>query len=234
MNKVMIITGGSRGIGAATADLAGKRGYAVCVNYRHNRAAADTVVAAIEGAGGMAIAVAADVAVESEVVRLFETVDKTFGAITALVNNAGVLDRQARLEEMDATRLNRIFTTNITGCFLCAREAVRRMSKRHGGKARSTPANQSATRSKLIAAAVAKCWRCVFDLPIYRDLLIRKARTPCEIVPSIPDLFLYSFLNSSVFSRSRACRNASCNSCGLMFIVLLLLFALVHLERLRH
>jgi NAD(P)-dependent dehydrogenase (short-subunit alcohol dehydrogenase family) len=134
MNKVMIITGGSRGIGAATADLAGKRGYAVCVNYRHNRAAADTVVAAIERAGGRAIAVAADVAVESEVVRLFETVDKTFGAITALVNNAGVLDRQARLEEMDATRLNRIFTTNITGCFLCAREAVRRMSKRHGGK----------------------------------------------------------------------------------------------------
>ena len=99
---------------------------------------------------------------------------------------------------------------------------------------RSTRANQSATRSKLIAAAVAKCWRCVFDLPIYRDLLIPKARTPCEIVPSIPDLFLYSFLYSSVFSRSRACRNASCNSCGLMFIVLLLLFALVHWERLRH
>jgi NAD(P)-dependent dehydrogenase (short-subunit alcohol dehydrogenase family) len=134
MNKVMIITGGSRGIGAATADLAGKRGYAVCVNYRHNRAAAETVVAAIERAGGRAIAVAADVAVESEVAQLFETVDKTFGAVTALVNNAGVLDRQARLEEMDATRLNRIFTTNITGCFLCAREAVRRMSTRHGGK----------------------------------------------------------------------------------------------------
>jgi hypothetical protein len=97
MNKVMIITGGSRGIGAATADLAGNRGYAVCVNYRHNRVAADTVVAAIERAGGRAIAVAADVAVESEVVRLFETVDKTFGAVTALVNHYISRETKCRL-----------------------------------------------------------------------------------------------------------------------------------------
>jgi NAD(P)-dependent dehydrogenase (short-subunit alcohol dehydrogenase family) len=133
MNKVMIITGGSRGIGAATAQLAGARGYAVCVNYHRNQAAANAVVGAIEHAGGKAIAVAANVAVESEVARLFETVDKALGTVTALVNNAGILDRQARLEEMDAVRLNRIFATNITGCFLCAREAVRRMSTRHGG-----------------------------------------------------------------------------------------------------
>src|SRR5215218_5827007 len=110
MNKVMIITGGSRGIGAATAVLAGKRGYAVCVNYLHNRAAAESVVESIERAGGNAIAVAADVAVESEVERLFQTVDQSLGSVTALVNNAGILEHQARLEEMDAARLNRIFT----------------------------------------------------------------------------------------------------------------------------
>jgi NAD(P)-dependent dehydrogenase (short-subunit alcohol dehydrogenase family) len=134
MNKVMIVTGGSRGIGAATAVLAGKRGYAVCVNYLHNRTAAESVVGSIERAGGKAIALPADVAVEVDVERLFQTVDQSLGTVTALVNNAGILEHQARLEEMDAARLNRIFTTNITGCFLCAREAVRRMSTRHGGK----------------------------------------------------------------------------------------------------
>lgn len=134
MNKVTLITGGSRGIGAATAILAGKQGYAVCVNYLRNRAAADSVVETIERAGGKAIAVAADVAVESEVERLFQTVDQSLGTVTALVNNAGILEPQARLEEMDAARLNRIFATNVTGSFLCAREAVRRMSTRHGGK----------------------------------------------------------------------------------------------------
>ncbi len=133
MNRIVIITGASRGIGAAAAMLAAERGYAVCVNYLRNRAAADTVVDAIERAGGKAIAVAADVSVEADVVRLFETVDRTWGRLTALVNNAGILDRQIRVEDMDAVRLNRIFTTNITGYFLCAREAVRRMSTKHGG-----------------------------------------------------------------------------------------------------
>ena len=133
MNKVLIITGGSRGIGAATAELAGRNGYQVCVNYLQNREAAGAVVRAVEVAGGRAIAVAADVADEDEVRRLFETVDEQLGTVTALVNNAGILERQARLEEMDAMRLNRIFRTNITGSFLCAREAVRRMSTRYGG-----------------------------------------------------------------------------------------------------
>ncbi|HVS26849.1 MAG TPA: SDR family oxidoreductase [Burkholderiales bacterium] len=133
MNKVMVITGGSRGIGAATAQLAAERGYAVCVNYIHNRESADAVVGAIERAGGRAIAVAADVASESEVILLFESVDKKLGPITALVNNAGILEQQTRLENMSAARLNRIFSTNITGCFLCAREAVRRMSTKRGG-----------------------------------------------------------------------------------------------------
>jgi NAD(P)-dependent dehydrogenase (short-subunit alcohol dehydrogenase family) len=134
MNKVIIITGGSRGIGAATAKLAAERGYAVCVNYLQNRTAADAVVSAIQGAGGKAIAVAADVASESDVIRLFETADKELGPLTALVNNAGILEQQMKLEDMNAARLNRVFTTNITGCFLCAREAVRRMSTKRGGK----------------------------------------------------------------------------------------------------
>jgi NAD(P)-dependent dehydrogenase (short-subunit alcohol dehydrogenase family) len=133
MNGIIIITGASRGIGAATAILAAQRGYAVCVNYLRNRAAADAVVDAIERTGGKAIAVAADVSLEADVIRLFETVDRTWGLLTALVNNAGILDRQMRVEDVSAARLNRIFMTNITGYFLCAREAVRRMSTKHSG-----------------------------------------------------------------------------------------------------
>jgi NAD(P)-dependent dehydrogenase (short-subunit alcohol dehydrogenase family) len=133
MPDVLVITGASRGIGAATALLAAERGYQVCVNYRDNRAAAEGVVGAIERAGGRALAVRADVASEPDVVRLFATVDQELGRVTALVNNAGILDRQARLDTMDAARLQRIFATNILGSFLCAREAVRRMSTRYGG-----------------------------------------------------------------------------------------------------
>lgn len=133
MAQVILITGASRGIGAATARLAGDRGYSVCVNYRSHREAAETVVRAIESRGAKAVAVAADVAIESDVVRLFETCDKTLGSLTALVNNAGILETQTRVEDIDAARLTRIFATNIIGPFVCAREAVRRMSTRHGG-----------------------------------------------------------------------------------------------------
>ncbi|AIY41202.1 Short chain dehydrogenase [Collimonas arenae] len=131
---VMIITGGSRGIGAATAHLAAARGYAVCVNYVHNRSAAESVVAAIRGTGGEALAVAGDVASEADVMTLFQTVDSQLGRVTALVNNAGILERQMRVEDMDAARLQRVLTTNVIGSFLCAREAVRRMSTRFGGQ----------------------------------------------------------------------------------------------------
>ena len=131
--KVALVTGASRGIGAATALLAAARGYAVCVNYHSNEAAAAKVVSEIAMNGGKAIAVATDVSSEPDVVRLFETVDSKLGRLDALVNNAGILDRQTRLEALDAGRLNRIFATNITGSFLCAREAVMRMSTRHGG-----------------------------------------------------------------------------------------------------
>ena len=129
----MIVTGGSRGIGAATARLGAERGYAVCVNYRANRAAADGVVASIAAAGGTAIAVGADVASEADVVQLFATVDRALGPVHALVNNAGILERQTRVDAMDAARVDRIFATNVRGAFVCAREAVRRMSTARGG-----------------------------------------------------------------------------------------------------
>jgi NAD(P)-dependent dehydrogenase (short-subunit alcohol dehydrogenase family) len=133
VSQTLIVTGGSRGIGAAAARLAAERGYAVCVNFRRNGAAAEEVVASIAAAGGRALAVGADVSSEPDVVRLFETVDARLGPITALVNNAGILERQTRVEHIDAARLDRIFATNVRGAFLCAREAVRRMSTAHGG-----------------------------------------------------------------------------------------------------
>ena len=132
--KVMLVTGGSRGIGASTARLAAARGYAVAINYVRNRTAADELVSSIRASGGEAIAVRADVAVESDVVRMFQEVDRAWGAVQALVNNAGVLERQPRVDELDAARLSRIFATNVTGSFICAREAVKRMSTRYGGQ----------------------------------------------------------------------------------------------------
>ncbi len=131
--KTLIVTGGSRGIGAATARLAAQRGYAVCVNYRQDRAAAKEVVGAIKKDGGNAIAMQADIGVESDVVALFQKVDSEFGRLTALVNNAATLETQMRLEQMDAARMQRMFATNAIGTMLCAREAVRRMSSKHGG-----------------------------------------------------------------------------------------------------
>jgi NAD(P)-dependent dehydrogenase (short-subunit alcohol dehydrogenase family) len=126
----MIITGGGRGIGAATARLAAERGYAVCVNYRENGSAAEQLVHEI---GKDAIAVKGDVASEADVVRLFRTVDDKLGRVTALVNNAGIVDRGARVEAMSAERIQRMLAVNVTGSFLCAREAVKRMSTHHGG-----------------------------------------------------------------------------------------------------
>ena len=131
---LMIVTGGGRGIGAATARLAAQRGYEVCVNFMRDEKSALSVVDAIRDAGGRAIAVQGDVAREADVVRLFEEGVKQFGPLTALVNNAGILEHQGRFDEMEAARFERVFATNITGACLCAREAVRRMSTRHGGR----------------------------------------------------------------------------------------------------
>ena len=133
MSRVLLVTGGGRGIGAATARIAAERGYAVCVNYRRDAAAADSVAAEIRSRGGTAVSVKADVSNEAEVVQLFAAVDAELGPIAALVNNAGILERQTRVEHLDAARIDRIFATNVRGAFLCAREAVRRMSTAHGG-----------------------------------------------------------------------------------------------------
>lgn len=133
MDKTLLITGASRGIGAATALLAARGGYAVAVNYASNSLAADEVVRQIRQGGGQAMAVRADVAVEAEVLEMFAKVDARFGPLSALVNNAGVVDRTTRVEAIDLARLRRIFEINVFGAFLCAREAVRRMSTRHGG-----------------------------------------------------------------------------------------------------
>lgn len=133
ISNILLVTGGSRGIGAATARLAATRGYSVCLSYLNNREAAESVVRDIEAKGGDAWAIQADVADQASVVQLFEAVDAR-GQLAALVNNAGILERQMRVDEMDAARLQRVLATNVIGSFTCAREAVRRMSTLHGGK----------------------------------------------------------------------------------------------------
>ena len=132
--KVVLVTGGGRGIGAATALLAARRGYAVAVNYLRDADAADEVVARIVADGGDAAALQADVAVEAQVAGLFARLDARFGRLDALVNNAGVLETQMRLDSMDAARVRRVLDANVVGPLLCCREAVRRMSTRHGGQ----------------------------------------------------------------------------------------------------
>ena len=134
MKRVLLITGGSRGIGAATALLAAQDGWAVAVNYASNQAAANQVVQAIVQAGGQAIAVQGDVADEGEITRMFATVDQQLGPVTGLVNNAGVVDVTARVENMSWQRLERMMRINVLGTFACAKEAIRRMSTRHGGQ----------------------------------------------------------------------------------------------------
>ena len=133
MQQVLLVTGGSRGIGAATAQLAAQKGWAVAVNYASNSLAADEVVRSIRAAGGTAMAVQAQVEDEAQVVAMFDKVTAKWGQITGLVNNAGVVDMTARLDEMSVARWKRMFDINVIGSLLCAREAVRRMSTRHGG-----------------------------------------------------------------------------------------------------
>jgi NAD(P)-dependent dehydrogenase (short-subunit alcohol dehydrogenase family) len=146
--KVLLVTGGSRGIGAATALLAAQQGWAVAVNYTAHSLAADEVVHTIRTSGGSAIAVQADVADEAQVLRMFEAVDAQLGRLTGLVNNAGVVDVTARVDEMSVARWKRMFDINVIGSMLCAREAVRRMSSRHGGAGGSI-VNVSSAASRL-------------------------------------------------------------------------------------
>lgn len=148
MSGVMLITGASRGIGAATARLAGKSGYTVCVNYVSNLEQAEKVVKDIEDVGGKALAVQANVADENDVERLFHICDQELGTLSVLVNNAGILQKQMRIEDMDATRINQLLATNVTGSFLCAGQAVKRMSTNFGGKGGSI-INLSSMAAKL-------------------------------------------------------------------------------------
>jgi NAD(P)-dependent dehydrogenase (short-subunit alcohol dehydrogenase family) len=134
MRKVALITGASRGIGAASALAAARHGYAVAINFTRDRDSAEAVAGDVRAAGGEALTVQADVGEESQVLRMFETVDARLGTLDALVNNAGILFPQGRLDGMDAARINRVLAVNVTGVMLCAREAVRRMSTRHGGR----------------------------------------------------------------------------------------------------
>lgn len=146
-----MVTGSSRGIGAATARLFATNNYHVCINYRADARSANQVTDEIRESGVKCIAVKADISVEADVIRLFETVDNELGSISALVNNAGILLSQMRLEEMDAERINKILGTNVTGYFLCSREAVKRMSVRNGGSGGSI-VNVSSAASRLGAA----------------------------------------------------------------------------------
>jgi NAD(P)-dependent dehydrogenase (short-subunit alcohol dehydrogenase family) len=131
---IMLITGGSRGIGAATALGAAKRDYRVALSYLGNVAAANEIVQKIQQTGGEAIAIQADVGIEADVLRLFKTVDEKMGTLHVLINNAGILEKQMRLDQMDVGRWQRVLNANVMGSFLCAREAVLRMSSKHGGK----------------------------------------------------------------------------------------------------
>jgi NAD(P)-dependent dehydrogenase (short-subunit alcohol dehydrogenase family) len=132
--KTMIVTGASRGIGAATALLAAESGFAVVVNYHQNKPAAERVVKDIVAKGGKAVAVQADISKEEDILRLFSETDRIFGKLHSLINNAGILEQQMRLEEMDVSRLDRVFRTNVIGQIICAREAVKRLSLKCGGQ----------------------------------------------------------------------------------------------------
>jgi NAD(P)-dependent dehydrogenase (short-subunit alcohol dehydrogenase family) len=133
MNPILLVTGGSRGIGAATARLAAARGWDIAINYTRDKAAADAVAAAVRAAGRRAWVLQADVADDAQVVAMFQALDREAGALSGLVNNAGVVDVAARVDEMSAARVQRMFAINVFGTLSCSREALRRMSTRHGG-----------------------------------------------------------------------------------------------------
>lgn len=197
MPKILIITGGSRGIGAATARLSAGHGYSVCISYHSQREAAAAVVQDLEQYGQKALAVRADVAVESDVVRLFETVDMELGRVDALVNNAGILELQQRVDEMTMARLERVFATNVMGPFLCSREAVRRMSTRHGGQGGAI-VNVSSTASRLgspgeyVDYAASKGAIDTFTIGLAREVATEGIRVNC-VRPG----FIYTDIHAS-------------------------------------
>lgn len=176
MTGVLLITGAGRGIGAATARIAAARGYAVGVNYRVDQASADGVVATIRAAGGRAAAIQGDVSAEADVLRVFQECEQALGPLTALVNNAGVVDQKARVEDYSAARLERMFAINVVGTILCAREAVRRMSTARGGRG-GVIVNVSSVAAKLGSAgeyvdyAAAKAAVDTFTIGLAREVV---------------------------------------------------------------
>jgi NAD(P)-dependent dehydrogenase (short-subunit alcohol dehydrogenase family) len=180
-SEVMLVTGGSGGIGAETARLAAERGYAVALAYFENSARADAVVASLRTSGARAVGVQADVRREADVERLFETAARELGPITALVNAAGLAQGQARLVDMDAARIERVFATNVVGTLLCSREAVRRMSPRRGGTGGaivnvSSAAARLGSPGEYVDYAAAKGAVDTFTLGLAREVASEKIR----------------------------------------------------------
>ncbi len=197
MNKVILVTGGGRGIGAATAIAAAQKGYRVCVNYLQNRETALQVVDTIEQQGGTAIALRADVSVEKEVSHLFRETDRQLGPLTALVNNAGILEMQSRVEDMDVERLHRVINRNIISCFLCAKEAIKRMSTLRGGKGGaivnvSSIASRTGSPNEYIDYAASKGAVDTFTIGLSKELAAEGIR-----VNAVRPGFIYTDIHAS-------------------------------------
>jgi NAD(P)-dependent dehydrogenase (short-subunit alcohol dehydrogenase family) len=196
MNPSLLITGGSRGIGAAAAVLAARRGWDVAINYTRDAAAAERVAEQVRGAGRRVLVVRADVADESEVLAMFAAVDREFGRLGGLVNNAGVVDLPARVDEMSLQRLQRMFAINLTGSFLCAREAVRRMSTKHGGAGGvivnlSSAAARLASPGQYVDYAATKAGIDIFTLGLAREVATEGIRVNA-VRPGIIDTDIHA------------------------------------------
>lgn len=197
MDSVLLVTGGSRGIGAATAIMAGGRGYRVAVNYLRSEAEARSVVDTIRSAGGSAITVRGDVSDETDVVRMFEHVEANLGPIKGLVNNAGILETQRRVADLSADRLSRIFATNVIGSILCAREAVRRMSTSNGGKGGaivnvSSIASRSGSPGEYVDYAASKGAIDTFTIGLAKEVAPEGIR-----VNAVRPAFIYTDIHAS-------------------------------------
>jgi NAD(P)-dependent dehydrogenase (short-subunit alcohol dehydrogenase family) len=196
MNPSLLITGGSRGIGAATAVLAAQRGWDVAINYTRDAAAANAVAAQVRALGRRALVIQADVAEEAQVLAMFAAVDKGFGPLRGLVNNAGVVDQPARVDQMSLQRLARMFAINLTGSFLCAREAVKRMSTKHGG-AGGVIVNLSSAAARLgspgqyVDYAAAKAGIDTFTLGLAREVAAEGIRVNA-VRPGIIDTEIHA------------------------------------------